>query len=246
MNRFDKIYNWDIQKLGITIFYPPKKHFWDIVETNYDITLDRNNFPDIFHLNLTSNEKEEVDLLLSDNKINGNSIVLHTGHSYKFPYGKTPDYEWWYNLTAEMSDCKFFQVGTKKEDNNSRILPDFNIGNSNVYDLRDELNLRQVAYLIEKTNTFVAIDSIVAHLSLHSNKTGIVIWGSSNANTHGHEHNINLEAVRHCGKPPCIDLGGFIVDDITNQECCLMPKNAKSDSWPLIEDVIHEINTLIK
>ena len=79
-----------------------------------------------------------------------------------------------------------------------------------------------------------------------ANKTGIVIWGSSNANTHGHEHNINLEAVRHCGKPPCIDLGGFIVDDITNQECCLMPKNAKSDSWPLIEDVIHEINTLIK
>ena len=250
MNRFDKIYNWDIQKLGITIFYPPKKHFWDIVETNYDITLDRNNFPDIFQVSLTSNEKEEVDLLLSDNKIDDNSIVLHTGHSYKFPYGKTPDYEWWYNLTVAMPDCKFFQVGTKTEDINSRILPDFNIGNSNVYDLRDKINLRQVAYLIEKTYTFVAIDSIVAHLSLHSNKTGIVVWGSSNPNTHGHEHNINLEAVRHCGKPPCIDLGGFIVDEgrekATNQDCCLMPENAKSDSWPLIEDVIHEINTLIK
>ena len=37
MNRFDKIYNWDIQKLGITIFYPPKKHFWEIAEKNYDI-----------------------------------------------------------------------------------------------------------------------------------------------------------------------------------------------------------------
>ena len=244
MNRFDKIYNWDIQKLGITIFYPPKKHFWEIVETNYDITLDRNNFPDIFHLDLTSKEKEEVDLLLSDNK--SKSIVLHTGHSYKFPYGKTPDYEWWYNITIEMSDCTFFQVGTKKEDHTSRIMPDFDIRNFNVYDLRDELNLRQVAYLIEKTDTFVAIDSIVTHLSLHSNKTGVVVWGSSNINTHGHEHNINLEAVRHCGKPPCIDLGGFIVEDETNQDCCLMPQNAKSDSWPLIEDVVYELNTLIE
>jgi hypothetical protein len=244
MNRFDKIYNWDIQKLGITIFYPPKKHFWEIAEKNYDITLDRNNFPDIFHLDLTSKEKEEVDLLLSDNK--SKSIVLHTGHSYKFPYGKTPDYEWWYNITTEMSDCTFFQVGTKKLDPTSRIMPDFDIANSNVYDLRDELNLRQVAYLIEKTNTFVAIDSIVTHLSLHSNKTGVVIWGSSNINTHGHKHNINLESIRHCGKPPCIDLGGFIVEDTTNQNCCLMPGNAKADSWPLIEDVVYELNTLIE
>ena len=244
MNRFDKVYNWDIQKLGITIFYPPKKHFWEIVETHYDITLDRNNFPDIFHLDLTPKEKEEVDLLLSDNK--SKSIVLHTGHSYKFPYGKTPDYEWWYNITVNLPDYKFFQVGTKEEDLNSRILPDFNINTPNVYDLRGELNLRQVAYLIERSDTFVAIDSIVAHLSLHSNKTGIVVWGSSNINTHGHEHNINLEAIRHCGKPPCIDLGGFIVQSDINQNCCLMPENAKPNSWPLIEDVIHEINTLIK
>ena len=148
MNRFDKVYNWDIQKLGITIFYPPKKHFWDIVETNYDITLDRNNFPEIFHLDLTSKEKEEVDLFLYEG---GTSIVIHTGHSYKFPYGKTPDYEWWHNLIEELPNCNFFQVGTKKEDPTSRIMPDFNIIHSNVVDLRDILNLRQVAYLIEKS-----------------------------------------------------------------------------------------------
>ena len=120
--------------------------------------------------------------------------------------------------------------------------PGFNGG----YDLRDTFSLRQIAYLIERTNTFVAIDSVVAHLSLHSNKKGIVVWGSSNVNTHGHEHNINLEAIRHCGKPHCIDLGGFLVKDDTNQNCCLLPENAKPDCWPLLDEVLHEIQTLIK
>ena len=36
INRFDKVYNWDIQKYGITLFYPPKKHFWDIISSNLD------------------------------------------------------------------------------------------------------------------------------------------------------------------------------------------------------------------
>ncbi len=243
MNRFDKVYNWDIQKLGITIFYPHKKHFWEIVETNLDITLNRQSFSEIFRLDLTSEEKEEVDSLISSTD---KHIVLHTGHSHKFPYGKTPDYEWWNNLVVELSDYKFLQVGTKKEDHQSRILPDYNIASSNIHDLRDKLNLRQVAYLIERTDTFVAVDSIVAHLSLHSAKSGVVLWGSSNSNTHGHTHNINLEAIRHCGKPPCIDLGGFIVEDSTNQECCLLPENAKPDCWPLLDEVLHEIQTLIK
>ena len=98
--------------------------------------------------------------------------------------------------------------------------------------------------MIERTDTFVAIDSIVAHLSLHSNKKGIVIWGSSNSNTHGHKHNINLDAIRHCGKPPCIDLGGFIVPHDQNQNCCLMPDNVKEDVWPLMAEVVHEINSI--
>ena len=147
-----------------------------------------------------------------------------------------------------LPNCNFFQVGTKKEPSNdepSRIIPDFDIQVPNRYDLRDKFSLRQIAYLLEQTNTFVAIDSIVTHLSLHSNKTGIVIWGSSNPKTHGHIHNINLEAIRHCGKSPCVDLGGFIVSDDRNQTCCLMPENSQEDSWPNIEDVIHEINILI-
>ena len=72
-----------------------------------------------------------------------------------------------------------------------------------------------------------------------------MLWGSSNPKTHGHKHNINLEATRHCGKSPCIDLGGFIVSDARNQTCCLMPEEAKQDSWPDIEEVVYEINTLI-
>ena len=247
INRFDRVYNWDIQKQGITLFYPPKKHIWEIISDNLDLTLDRNNFSDIFHLNLTDDEKLEVDQILSAPEYVKNNIVVHTGHSYKFPYGKTPDYEWWYNLTTELPDVNFFQVGTKQEppqDRPSRIVPDYEIHAENCIDLRDELNLRQVAYLIERTDTFVAIDSIVAHLSLHSNKKGIVIWGSSNSNTHGHKHNINLDAIRHCGKPPCIDLGGFIVPHDQNQNCCLMPDNVKEDVWPLMAEVVHEINSI--
>ncbi len=246
INQYDRVYNWDIQRNGITLFYPPKKHFWDIIETNYDVVLDRSKFSDIFRLDLTDDEKLQVDQILSTPEYVKPNIVIHTGHSYKFPYGKTPDYEWWYNLISALPDCNFFQVGTKKEPSSaepSRISPDFDLQSTNRYDLRDELNLRQVAYLIEKTDTFVAIDSIVTHLSLHSNKSGVVIWGSSNPRTHGHTHNINLEALRHCGKAPCIDLGGFIVPDDTNQNCCLMPNNAKKDSWPLVEEVIHELAT---
>ena len=241
INRYDRVYNWDIQKNGITLFYPPKKHFWDIIETNYDVVLDRSKFSDFFRLDLTDDEKHQVDQILPKDKIN---IVVHTGHSYKFPYGKTPDYEWWYKLISSLPDYNFFQVGTKKE-TKTRISPDFDIQSTNRYDLRDELNLRQVAYLIEKTNTFVAIDSIVAHLSLHSNKSGIVIWGSSNSRTHGHQHNINLEALRHCGKSPCVDLGGFIVPHDRNQTCCLLPETSKENSWPLIDELQYEINKLV-
>ena len=93
INQYDRVYNWDIQKNGITLFYPPKKHFWDIVETNYDVVLDRSKFSDIFRLDLTDDEKSQVDKILPKNETN---IVIHTGHSYKFPFGKTPDYEWWY------------------------------------------------------------------------------------------------------------------------------------------------------
>jgi ADP-heptose:LPS heptosyltransferase len=99
--------------------------------------------------------------------------------------------------------------------------------------------------LLERTDTFVAIDSVVTHLSLHSNKKGIVLWGSSNPKTHGHEHNINLEAIRHCGQPPCIDKGSFYVPDDLNQRCCLMPENARKDVWPLLDEVVHEINSIL-
>ena len=64
INQYDRVYNWDIQKNGITLFYPPKKHFWDIVETNYDVVLDRSKFSDIFRLDLTDDEKSQVDKIL--------------------------------------------------------------------------------------------------------------------------------------------------------------------------------------
>ena len=122
-------------------------------------------------------------------------------------------------------------------------MPDFDIKHNNI-DLCDSINFRQIAYLLEISHTFIAIDSIVAHLSLHSMKRGNVLWGSSYVRTHGHEHNVNLEAIRHCGKTSCIDLGGMIVDDGTNLNCCLLPENEKPDSWPLVDEVIYELNNV--
>ena len=78
-----------------------------------------------------------------------------------------------------------------------------------------------------------------------ANKKGIVLWGSSNPKTHGHEHNINLEAIRHCGQPPCIDKGSFYVPDDLNQRCCLLPENARKDVWPLVDEVVYEINSIL-
>ena len=67
INQYDRVYNWDIQKNGITLFYPPKKHFWDIVETNYDVVLDRSKFSDIFRLDLTDDENIKENWY--DNKV---------------------------------------------------------------------------------------------------------------------------------------------------------------------------------
>jgi len=241
-HQFDKVYNLDIQRLGITLFFRNDMHFFDIMEKEFEVKIDRNKFDSTFKFNLTSEEKDQVDkLILHNDKKN---IVIHTGHSYKFPYGKTPNYEWWYKLVSNLSDYNVYQVGSKiAPEQPSRIMPDFDIKHHNI-DLCDSINFRQVAYLLEISHTFIAIDSIVAHLSLHSMKRGIVLWGSSYVRTHGHEHNVNLEAIRHCGKPSCIDLGGMIVDDGTNLNCCLLPENEKPDSWPLVDEVIYELNNV--
>ncbi|MBS82992.1 MAG: hypothetical protein CMD65_02525 [Gammaproteobacteria bacterium] len=241
-HQFDKVYNLDIQRLGITLFFRNNMHFFDIMENDFEVKIDRNKFDSTFKFNLTSEEKDQVDkLILHNDKKN---IVIHTGHSYKFPYGKTPNYEWWYELISNLSDYNVYQVGSKiAPPQPTRIMPDFDIKHNNI-DLCDALSFRQIAYLLEISHTFIAIDSIVAHLSLHSMKRGIVLWGSSYVRTHGHEHNVNLEAIRHCGKPSCIDLGGMIVDDGTNLNCCLLPENQKPDSWPLLDEVIYELNNL--
>lgn len=243
LHQFDKVYDLDVQRFGITLFFRNDMHFFDIMEKEFEVKIDRNKFDSTFKFNLTSEEKDQVDkLILHNDKKN---IVIHTGHSYKFPYGKSPNYEWWYELVSNLSDYNVYQVGSKiTPEQPSRIFPDFDIKHDNIIDLCDKINFRQIAHLLKISHSFIAIDSIVAHLSLHSTKRGIVLWGSSYVKTHGHDHNINLEALRHCGKPSCIDLGGMIIDDATNLNCCLMPERAKPDSWPLIDEVMYELNTL--
>ena len=107
----------------------------------------------------------------------------------------------------------FYQVGTTKK-LGDRIVPDYDFTGMfpNVFDVRDRCNLKQTSYLLEQTDFFIAADSIVAHLSLASQKRGLVLWGSSSMKIHSHGHNYNLSSKRPCA--PCIDLS-------TNSNCCL-------------------------
>ena len=86
---------------------------------NLDLTLDRDNFPNIFHIETSEKDKRQIDEFIHNDihftggswkPLNGPIIVLHTGHSFKFPYGKSPNYEWWIELVNALPDANFIQV----------------------------------------------------------------------------------------------------------------------------------------
>ena len=53
-HQFDKVYNLDIQRLGITLFFRNDMHFFDIMEKEFEVKIDRNKFDSTFKFNLTS------------------------------------------------------------------------------------------------------------------------------------------------------------------------------------------------
>jgi ADP-heptose:LPS heptosyltransferase len=202
--------------------------YFDIFESTYDISFgDRKKFPEIFKLNTIDSEKEKVDALIERHStIDSKNVVIHTTHSARTPKGKTPPFEWWNELLSVFPQHRFYQVGTPVS-MGERIPADFNFGNrlTNLTDQRGFLNLRQVAYLIEQTDFFIGVDSVVQHLSLSSNKKGLVIYGSSDCKMAKHDHNHNLSSHRPCS--PCID-------NANNMNCCLMNR---PDLWPKIDTV---------
>ena len=223
---FDKIIDLGINQTGMSATHKPNMTFFDILESTYDVELNRKEFDSIFRLHLTKKEKDRIETIADPN-----AVVIHTTNLNKRPQGKTPSAQWWDELFTVNRDTKFIQVGSKYKIA-SRIVPDytFEYGFSNITDMRDNFNFRELAYLLEKTKTFVAVDSIVAHLSLSSKKKGIVLWGASSQDIHGHQHNINVNANRPCS--PCIDL---------NVNCCLAQNPNLFPSVNEINHILHKI-----
>lgn len=236
---YSRVYSLDFNVTGVSATIKSGTHILNLLEQHYDATFDWDNLDSIFRLAIPLPEQQEVNHILerytnkekTDNKLSRN-IVIHTTHKDKFPYGKTPPIQWWKELIEVFPQHRFFQVGTTQK-LAERIVPDYNLRTdarlSNVIDLRDRLNLRQVAYLIEKTDFHITVDSIVSHLSRHSKKKGLTIWGSSDDELLGHEHNFNLSSRQPCS--PCIDL-------TTNSNCCL--KNNPT-LYPSVSNVIRKL-----
>jgi ADP-heptose:LPS heptosyltransferase len=211
---YDRILDLDINRTGMSATFKSNMDFFDILESTYDISFNRDKFPELFKLEYTNIEKREVDELLEKTRrVGARNVVIHTTHKDKFPYGKTPPQQWWEELISLYPQHNFYQVGTTKK-LAERMVPDYDFSGkfSNVFDVRDRCNLKQTSYLLEQTDFFIAVDSIVAHLSLASGKRGLVLWGSSSVKIHGHSHNYNISPRRPCS--PCIDLS-------SNTNCCL-------------------------
>ncbi len=226
--KYDKVYDLDITRTGRSAIFKPNMDYFDIFEATYDISFgDRKKFPEIFKLNTIDSEKKVVDDLIERHStIDSKNVVIHTTHTARTPRGKTPPFEWWNELLSVFPQHRFYQVGTPVK-MSERVPADFHFGNriTNLTDQRGFLNLRQVAYLIEQTDFFIGVDSVVQHLSLSSNKKGLVIFGSSDCKMAKHNHNHNLSSHRPCS--PCID-------NVNNINCCLMNN---PDLWPKIDTV---------
>ena len=225
--KYDSVFDIDFNRTGMSATFRPDMEIFDILEASYDVSYNRKKFQEIYSLNYTDKEKEEVDELLEKTKrVDARNIVIHTTHRNNYPHGKTPPQSWWEELISLYPQHNFYQVGTSQK-LAERIFPDYDFTgfSSNVFNIRDRCNLKQTAYLLEQSDFYIAVDSVVAHLSLASQKRGLVLWGSSSMKIHSHDHNYNLSSKRPCA--PCIDLS-------SNSNCCLY---RDPSLYPIVDSV---------
>ena len=239
--KYDKVFDMDITRTGRSAIFKPEMDYLDIIGSTYDVSFgDRKKFPEILKLETSDAEKTVVDDLIErhENKEPDTmNIVVHTTHTSRIPNGKTPPYSWWRELISQFPHDRFFQVGTTTKISDG-VTPDFHFANqlSNLIDQRGYLNLRQTAYLLEQTDFFIGVDSVVQHLSLSTKKRGLVIYGSSDCKMAKHDHNYNLTSNRPCS--PCID-------NANNPNCCMV---RNPDLWPNVDSVLRILreNFLLK
>ena len=239
--KYDKVFDMDITRTGRSAVFKPSMDYFDMFEATYDVSFgNREKLSKILELETTDAEKEAVDDLIEkqENKEpDSKNIVLHTTHTSRTPKGKTPPFTWWRELISHYPQHRFFQVGTSTKIRDG-VIPDFNFANflPNLINQCGYLNLRQVAYLLEQTDFFIGVDSVVQHLSLSTKKRGLVLYGSSDCKMAKHEHNYNHTSKRPCS--PCID-------NANNPNCCLI---RNPDLWPKTDAVMRILreNFLLK
>jgi ADP-heptose:LPS heptosyltransferase len=61
-----------------------------------------------------------------------------------------------------------------------------------VEDFRKNLNLKDLAQIIQSCSTWISVDTFFQHYAWSLGKKGVVIWGQSDPKIYGHEENINL------------------------------------------------------
>ena len=218
--KYDVVYDLDMTRTGRTAIFNPRMDYFDVLESTHNVSFgDRTEFPKIFQLKTSKEERKRVEDLIAkhSNKSipDSKNVVLHTTHTARIPKGKTPPSEWWSELISMFPQHRFFQVGTSNRMSDTVCADfDFTGRTTNVINQKSLLNLREVAYLIEKTDFHISVDSIVQHLSLSAGpKRGMVILGSSDSKLATHEHNYNVSSNRPCS--PCID-------STNNPNCCLI------------------------
>lgn len=127
----------------------------------------------------------------------------------------------WKELVGELKKLKhkIIQVGVEGEE---KI--------EGVDEFKKGLSLNNLSELIEKTDTWISVDSFFPHLSHLQRKQGIVIFAQSNPEIFGHLENKNVYGHRKYFRKNQFDIW----------ECCEYIEEA----FPSVEKIMKEFNLI--
>ena len=88
--KYDVVYDLDITRTGRTAIFNPKMDYFDVLESTHNVSFgDRSQFPEIFQLKTSKEERKRIDDLVAkhSNKSipDSKNVVLHTTHTARIP-----------------------------------------------------------------------------------------------------------------------------------------------------------------
>lgn len=108
-------------------------------------------------------------------------MIIISPYSKKLRNGKTnpKNYPYWKELIPLIKYDTVIQVGVTGEE---QLVEEFH----------KDLNLQQLAELVDRCRTWISVDSFFQHFCWDLGKPGIVLWGQSDPSIFGHSENLNL------------------------------------------------------